>query len=271
MATVDILPWILLGAQWLLAAAGVVLLLLLAAALCLPAAFSVRTEGALDADESAEYGFTGAVRWQLHFSFGWSLFRADLEGENLQVTQKEMSVLGFRLPPRSSAASRRKRGRVRCARFKRAGPGRTGPGRTKSRRAHSNRTLVSVIRVRELSLSQLRTYWAEGRWLLKRGARALRLAVQGDVTYGLGDPSLTGLTAAFLAAAGVPHGFRATPDFLSPGVRGWTALQGRTYGGRVLGTGIAFLFRPAICRLWLSKLKHSTFRRRRREGGSRTA
>lgn len=250
MATVNILPWILLGAQWLLTAVGAALLfllLLMVTALCLPAAFSVRAEGALDADESAEYGFTGELRWQLQFNFGRALVRADLQGENLRVTQKQMTVLRFRLRPRSGSARRTRK------------------------RVDSKRTQAPKRRLGEISLSRLRTYWAEGQWLLKRSAKALRMAVQGDITYGLKDPSLTGLTAAFLAAAGVPHGLRATPDFSLPGLRGWIALQGRTYGVRMLAAGTAFAFRPAIRHLWLSKLKHSIFRRKSPEGGRQAA
>lgn len=247
VTAIDVLSWILSGAQWLLAALAAVLLfflLLLAAALLLPAAFSVRAEGALDADESAEYGFTGGLRWQLHFNWGWSLFRADLLGENLQVTQKQMSVLNFKLRSGNGTAQRL------------------------LKRSRSNRMRPRKPRI---SIAHLRTYWPDGRWLLRRGARDLNLAVLGDVTYGLGDPALTGLTAGILAATGVPGGFRVTPDFHSPGVRGWTALNGRTYGMRLLATSLAFLFRPAIRRLWLSKLKDAIFRRKRREGGSQAA
>lgn len=221
-------------------------------ALSLPVAFAAEAEGAAAPDEEAEYGADGHVVWSLGLTWGWRLLRADLAGENVRITHSRVTLFGRTLAPRKRA----KRKRV----------GKAGAAR-KARRANQRTKNAQGRKRFPFRLADWRSYRDEAVWLLRRALRALRLKGAGNLVYGFDDPALTGLAAGLLGTIGLPPELRTAPDFCASGVRGWTAVRGRTYGLQLLALAVNLFFRPAARRIWMPRLKRSILPRKANQGG----
>lgn len=199
--------WALLSILlWTLLALVAILLLLLALLLCLPLDLRAR----MDSDWAAsgwDEEMHGAVRWEANFRWGWGLLAGTWTGENLSPARMELRILGRRLRGRSKQGSKRRAGREA----------------KKRKRSRSRPDWDLIWAAAQEALRFLQKLWRDLGW-----------RVEGDLTYGFADPSLTGWAEALRAVTGIPLSLRLTPDFLRPCLTGQANLAGRLFGYQVV-------------------------------------
>lgn len=220
--------------------------LLLLAVLLLPVHCNGRVDAHwLPADATAPPG--PGARWQLDLSWGWLLVRVRLAGEGLVVPLAEVTVAGWRLRDRS--------------RHKRERPGAPDRARVGAPRRRSRRWNWPDLRI-------VQAGGQEALRLVRRLWRSARLQVRGQLTYGLGDPALMGLSQAVLAMLPPPPTLHLATDYLDPGLTGWVTLSGRLYGIEVVAAALAALRNPVLRRrLWRRLRARLLPKRRKRTGG----
>ncbi len=186
---------------WVLIALVGLLLLLILLLLILPLDLKAR----LDADWTApswEEEMEGAVRWEASLRWGWGLFRATWAGENLHLTFSEIRFLGRRL--QGSKKRERK------------------PKKKEQKRSNRPWDWDLIQAIATEALRFLQRLWQD-----------LGLRLNGDLTYGFADPSLTGWTEALRHGAGVRLPVHLTPVFVRPCLSGQAEAAGRLYGYQV--------------------------------------
>lgn len=206
MSAVSILLILLKVLLWFVALVAGVILLALLAVLFVPVSFNVRAEGALRQDDQEDWG--GWARWAASVRWGGVLFRMWLHGTEKGVEERSITICGIRLRPRKKGSAPKQK--AAAPKKKKAKKRRERPG-----------------------AGEIRAYIREGIRLVRRLLISLRLHLEGDITFGFDDPSLTGMALGALGAVGKPAGLRVRPDWLFPGLEGWVKARGRIYGYEV--------------------------------------
>jgi len=227
----------------LIALAAVFLILLglvvlvAAAVLFLPVHFGGRLDARLTEGSPPPEG--SFARWQANARWGWALLRVKCWGEGKELLQTEVTVLGLEIRRKAKPSPD------------------AGPKKPKERKPRKRKPLD-----RELIL----TLFREGKRLLKRVWRSLRLRLEGNLAYGFGDPGYTGIAYGFMCAVGPSH-LRLSPDYLDPKLEGWLELNGKVFGVELLAAGLALAFHPVIRRRWIKRMVPKRWRVRTQEGG----
>lgn len=229
---------------WVLGVVLGLLVLLVSAILLLPLDLAARLDARLREDEASEWGYGGCARWAGQVRWGWRVLGLAVQGEGAHVNHAAVSILGRRLRSRS--------------RPKEAEAAKAEPAKQRKRRK------------RRLTLDDLRSYLREGWRLVRRLLADLRLRLEGDLLFGLPDPSLTGSILAVLSVTGTPGRLRVQPMWLESGAEGWVTLTGRIYGFEILAALWPAYWHSAAGQRRLARIK-STFKRPKRFVGGRTA
>lgn len=112
-----------------------------------------------------------------------------------------------------------------------------------------------------VSWQEVRGLLPEGRWLLARLIRTLRLEAEGELEYGFDDPMATGLCEAVRPLLPLPEPLRLTPDFTEARLEGWARLRLSVYPIAAVAVVLRAAFRPGVRYLWWSRLKRSFVQR----------
>lgn len=222
---VGIVTALLVGLFWALAG----LLALLLVGLCIPfrAAGMVKD---LSITESGGANLEVASWWfQADWCFGLVSFASAKESGG--EIKAELWLVGFSKALEGGGAKRRRM----------KPPAKGAKPRGRRRRGISGREVFALL--------------PELRLLVARLWRSLGLEAEGDLTYGLEDPYVTGLCEGLRALVPWPGELRLTPDFGEAKLEGWAQVRMTLFPIKPAAVMVGAFFRRGVRRIWWPRLK----------------